>query len=155
MCAMYVVSSVLLLMVFVLLVIMFLHINENVVVVPVVSFYQIERNYMTDMLTYVVNVAAPLDKDVVQRELIVTANGDVVTTRVLAGSSVDLGAFTVPQNANVTITVTDTDDAGNRSEPAVIDFVAVDTLSPQMPGGINVTLVSETPGTEDVNSDNG
>lgn len=149
---MYVVASVLLLMVFVLLVIMFLHTDERIVGVPVVLFHQTERNYMTDMLTYVVNVAAPADKDVIQRELVVSANGEVVTTRVMAGSSVDLGAFTVPQNSNVTITVTDTDDAGNRSEPAVVDFVAIDTLPPQMPGVINVTLVSETSGDAPVES---
>lgn len=110
---------------------------------------------MADMLTYVVNVAAPTDKDVVQRELIVTADGNVVTNRVMAGSSIDLGAFTVPQNSNVTVTVTDTDDAGNRSTPAVVDFVAVDTLPPQMPGAISVNLVSETSVDDgDVQSDN-
>lgn len=117
---------------------------------PTVGFYQTGRNYMADLLTYVVTVAPPVDHDVVQRELVVSVDGKATSTSVWPGTSVDLGAVTVPQSATVVLTVTDIDDVGNRSVPAVVEFVAVDTLPPQMPGGVSVTLVKETPAPVDV-----
>lgn len=99
---------------------------------------------MADTLTYVITAAAPVDGDVVQRELVTTVNGEVVSTTVWAGSAVDLGVVAVPQEATVELTLTDIDDAGNRSEPAVATFVAADTIPPAAPGGIGVTLVGET-----------
>ena len=117
---------------------------------PRVAFYQTGRNYMADLLTYVVTVAPPVDHDVTQRELVVSVDGEVTTTSVWPGSAVDLGAVTVPQGGSVVLTVVDIDDAGNRSAPAVVEFVAADTLPPSMPGGVSVTLVKETPAPVDV-----
>lgn len=98
---------------------------------------------MADILTYVINAAAPVDADVVQRELIASVNGETVSTTVWSGTAVDLGVISVPQDSQVELTLVDIDDAGNRSAPAVVTFVAADTVPPQAPGGIGVTLVGE------------
>lgn len=118
---------------------------DRVVPEPQLSFYQLERDYMADLLTYVVTAAPVVDHDVVTRELVVKvgdAEGDVSTW---PGSAVELGNVVVPQDTHVVLTLVDVDDAGNRSAPAVVDFVAVDTLPPAAPGAFGVTLVGETP----------
>lgn len=98
---------------------------------------------MADTLTYVVTANAPVDADVVQRELVVTINGEVTSTVVFPGSAVDLGTVTAPQEADVKLTLVDVDDVGNKSLPAEFYFVAVDTIPPAAPGGFTVTLVGE------------
>ena len=105
--------------------------------------FQIGRDFMKEILTYQVTVAAPVDPDVVSRQLSVTVDGVAEGTRTFDGGATDLGAIEVVQNSNVILTLVDVDDAGNYSEPAVIDFVAADTIRPQMPGAFNVVLVSE------------
>lgn len=99
---------------------------------------------MADLLTYNVVATAAVDSDVVGRELVVSVNGDVKPTVYFAGNTTELGSVTVPQNAEVVLTLTDVDDAGNRSEPTSLIFVALDTLPPSAPGSIGVTLVGET-----------
>jgi hypothetical protein len=49
----------------------------------------------------------------------------------------------VPQDSLVVLSLVDVDDSGNKSAPATVEFVALDTLAPAQPGGFNVTLVSE------------
>lgn len=109
---------------------------------------------MADLLTYALTVDAPVDTDVVTRELSVVVNGVTTQTSEFDGTAVDLGTITVPQDASVELSLVDVDDAGNRSEPAYVIFNAVDTLPPAQPGAFNVTLVAETPeengGGEDV-----
>lgn len=100
---------------------------------------------MADRLTYAVSVGPVVDHDVVTRELRVVVNGLVVETTVFPASAVELGTVTVEQDATVELMLVDVDDAGNRSEPAVLEFVAVDTLPPSQPGAFGVTLVSEAP----------
>ena len=99
---------------------------------------------MADVLTYVVSAASPVDGDVVSRVLTVSVNGVEQGSSTFAGSSVDLGSVTVPQDADVKLTLVDVDDAGNVSSPAEYSFVAVDTIAPATPGSFGVTLVSET-----------
>lgn len=100
---------------------------------------------MADILTYVINAAAPVDGDVVQREMLVTISGDTnsATTTVWPGHAVDLGSVSAPQDATVTISLVDVDDAGNRSVPYTLSFVAADTIPPSAPGAVMVTLVGE------------
>ena len=100
---------------------------------------------MANVLTYTYNVsvAYPVDADVVSRILIVTVNGVDQPANVLAGTATDLGAIEVPQGALVVLSLTDVDDAGNKSQPATLEFTAEDTLAPAQPGGFAVTLVSE------------
>lgn len=100
---------------------------------------------MADLLTYVVTAAPAVDHDVVSRELVVKIGDADGVVSVWPGSSVELGTVAVPQDSAVTLTLVDVDDAGNRSTPAVVEFVAADTLPPAQPGSFGVTLVSETP----------
>lgn len=56
-------------------------------------------------------------------------------------------AIIVTQGAAVRLELRDTDDAGNVSEPEVLEFTAVDTVAPPAPGDLAVTNVEEV--TED------
>lgn len=105
---------------------------------------------MADILTYRVSVGPVVDADVVTRELSVYVNGADVAREVRAyePTATDLGDVVVEQGSSVELRVVDVDDAGNRSEPAVLTFVAEDTLPPAQPGSLGVTLVSETRGEE-------
>jgi len=98
---------------------------------------------MANVLTYNVSVNAPVDGDVVSRELTVTVNGVELMVVNAVGNATDLGSVDVPQDALVVLSLVDVDDAGNKSAPATVEFTAVDTLAPAQPGGFNVTLVSE------------
>jgi hypothetical protein len=97
-------------------------------------------NYMS--LVYEITCAAPVDLDVVERRLVVTINGEVVSTDVYSATSVNLGEKSFLDGDNVKLSLVDVDDVGNASEPAVMEFVAADTLPPSTPS-LGVTLVRE------------
>lgn len=99
---------------------------------------------MADILTYKVSAAPVVDGDVVVRELRLVVDGGEPVLREFTADTVDLGTVDAPQGANVVLELVDVDDAGNRSEPAVVEFVATDTLPPQKPG-LGVELVAEKP----------
>lgn len=96
-------------------------------------------------LVYSLSCEAPVDGDVVERRLTVTVNGETVSTDPYAPDTVDFGEFTFAQDDNVVLSLVDIDDVGNVSEPAVLEFVATDTLPPVVPGGFSVALVREVP----------
>lgn len=101
---------------------------------------------MADTLTYIVSVGPVVDADVVSRELSVFVDG-AETAREIRSYPADatgLGTVLVTQGSAVVLKLVDVDDAGNRSEPAVLEFTATDTLAPAVPGGLGVTLVNET-----------
>lgn len=100
---------------------------------------------MSDVLTYVISAGPVVDHDVVARELSAVVDGVVQPVAVFPGTATELGSVTAPQNASVVLVLVDIDDAGNRSAPAVVDFVAVDTLPPAQPGSFGVTLIAEAP----------
>lgn len=105
---------------------------------------QIGRDVMADVLVYKVSVGPVVDKDVVERQLVVAVNGvSVDDFKVFSADSTDLGEIRVKQDDKVLLTLVDVDDAGNRSAPAVFEFVATDTLPPAQPGSFGVTLVAE------------
>lgn len=105
---------------------------------------QIRRDVMADVLVYKVSVGPVVDKDVVERQLGVAVNGVAVDElKVFPADSTDLGEIRAKQDDKVLLTLVDVDDAGNRSEPAVLEFVATDTLPPAQPGAFGVTLVAE------------
>lgn len=96
-----------------------------------------------DMLIYAVTAAPPTATDVVSRELTVEVNGEALAVNALPGDATELGEFAFEQGAKVVLTLIDVDDAGNHSQPAVLEFVAEDTIPPAQPGGFGVTLVRE------------
>jgi hypothetical protein len=106
---------------------------------------------MADKLIFGVTFDSAGDPDSVKRTL-TTVVGDAapVVTDYPAGKT-DLGDIMVEQDSNVHLELVDTDDAGNKSEPVVLDFVAVDTLPPQLSGVFGVTLKGEVDDTPDPN----
>lgn len=94
-------------------------------------------------LVYSVTAGAPVDGDVVSRELTTVVGGEVVSTKFFAGSDVLLGEVSVPQDSAVVLTLVDIDDAGNRSQAAVVEFTATDSIAPAQPGSFGVSLVRE------------
>ena len=112
----------------------------------VLSVRQIRsNNTMADVLTYKVSVGPVVDTDVTVRQLSVYVDGAEAAREVRSYSpeTTDLGNVIVPQGSSVVLRLVDVDDAGNQSTPAVLEFVATDTLPPAQPGSLGVTLVSE------------
>lgn len=103
---------------------------------------------MADVLTYRVAAGPVVDHDVVTRELSVVVDGGEPVVSEFSGSATDLDLLTVPQGAEVVLSLVDIDDAGNRSDAAVVSFVAADTIPPAAPGAFGVTLVAEAPAPE-------
>lgn len=93
-------------------------------------------------LVYEVTCAAPVDADVVERRLTISVNGEVVSTEEYEGSTVSFGEKVFQQGDNVVLNLVDVDDVGNVSEPAIVEFVANDTIPPSVPG-LSVALVRE------------
>ena len=95
------------------------------------------------MLVYNVTAGSVTDSDVVERRLSVSVNGQNVDTKVFPGDATSLGELSFNDNDNVVLTLTDVDDAGNVSSPAIVEFVAIDTIPPAKPGEFGVTLARE------------
>ena len=100
---------------------------------------------MADKLTYRVSVAPSVDGDVVTRRLSVTVGGadSPREVRDYEPSATELGDVIVDEGEAVVLQLVDIDNAGNQSEPAVLEFVAQDTIAPAQPGALGVTLVAE------------
>ena len=99
---------------------------------------------MSNVLTYSVSAAAPVDGDVVFRLFTLVINGeDQGTAELPATAAEGLSVFSVPQDAEVVLTLVDVDDAGNKSEPCVLTFTATDTIPPPSPTTLSVTLLRE------------
>ena len=98
---------------------------------------------MADTLTYEIVVGAPAAGDVVNREVTVVVNGTYSDPVSYPPTAVSCGQITVPQDAEVIVSVTDVDDAGNRSDPATLVFTAFDVVPPPAPGGVGVVLLGE------------
>jgi len=96
------------------------------------------------MLVYSVTAGPVVDNDVMSRRLTVTVNGEQISEPVdFDSSATSLGEIKVEQDSSVVLTLVDIDDAGNASEPAVLEFVATDTIPPAKPGEFGVALVRE------------
>lgn len=95
------------------------------------------------MLVYKVTAGAVTDTDVVERRLSVSVNGSNVDTKVFSGDATSFGELSFNDNDNVVLTLVDVDDAGNVSSPAILEFVAIDTIPPAKPGEFGVTLTRE------------
>jgi hypothetical protein len=94
-------------------------------------------------LVYGLSCEAPVDSDVVNRRLVVNVNGNDVAKNTYSSDVVDFGEFTFSQGDDVVMILVDIDDAGNESDPATVQFQAVDTIPPRVPGGFSVSLLRE------------
>ena len=119
--------------------------SDVVVVVSVPQDLKVllKGEFMADLLTYQVAVAAPISADVVSRVLTVTVDGVVQPAVTFGGRVMDLGNAQFPQDSQVVLSLVDVDDAGNKSEPTTVEFTALDTLAPAPPGAFAVFLVAE------------
>jgi hypothetical protein len=95
------------------------------------------------MLVYVVTAAPPVDQDVVSRRLTVSVNGETDQYVEYPADTTQFGELSFEQGDEVTLALSDVDDAGNVSVPALLEFVASDTIPPSKPGSFGVTLVRE------------
>lgn len=95
-------------------------------------------------LVYSVTAGPPTDSDVTFRTLTVVVNGETQSSTEYPPGTTTFGELVFEQGAAVVMTLVDTDDAGNPSSPASLEFVANDTIPPAAPGGFGVTLVRET-----------
>ncbi len=93
-------------------------------------------------LVYELTCAPTTEVDVVERRLVVNVNGEVVSTDTYSKDTTSLGERSFAQGDNVVLSLVDVDDVGNVSEPAIVEFTAMDTIAPSTPG-LSVTLVRE------------
>jgi len=95
------------------------------------------------MLIYKLTAGLPVDKDVVNRILYVVVNGEARNELVYPSNTSDFGEFSFRHNDIVRVALVDQDDAGNRSQPATFEFVALDTIPPSKPGTLGAVLLRE------------
>lgn len=98
---------------------------------------------VNNMLVYNVTAGVVVDKDVAERRLSVTVNGEVRETKPFAPDTTSFGELAFADNDSVVLSLVDVDDAGNVSKPAVVEFVALDTVAPAAPGEFGVSFVRE------------
>lgn len=108
-----------------------------------VGFHFRLKERIREMLVYSLTCAPAVDADVITRKLTITVNGEGRNPVQFPASFTNLGEFAFADDDNVVLTLCDVDDAGNASEPAVLEFVAKDTIAPAKPGEFGVTLVRE------------
>lgn len=92
------------------------------------------------MLVYSLTLPPPGASDVVKRTLKQTVNGvELPNVDVTDGFEVSYN-----DNDSVTLSLFDTDDAGNESPPSdPFAFTATDTIAPPQPGQVGVALLRE------------
>lgn len=92
-----------------------------------------------------VMLPATLPEDqVTKREFSYTVNGGdpTVLTPELTQASVE---FTAPENATLSMSLRDSDAAGNWSEKRTRDLTVTDTIPPHQPGEFQVNVVEQLP----------
>lgn len=95
-------------------------------------------------LIYEVGLSGSSSPDVVKRLLKVSVDG-LETVAEVDTISTKFQLAPIKDDANVTVSIKDVDDAGNESDWASVSFVAKDTLPPDAPGAPSITLVREIP----------
>jgi hypothetical protein len=117
--------------------------NKRGVSVPKILKINFIRKEDDMALVYRLSCEAPVDSDVIRRRLLVNVNGNDVKKNTYSKNVEDFGEFTFNQGDDVVMILVDIDDAGNESEPAMVQFQALDTIPPRMPGGFSVSLLRE------------
>lgn len=109
-----------------------------------INFRVTKLNKGADMsLVYSVTCNPPVDYDVVLRKLSVTVNNGETVEKSYSANTTNFGEFKFKEGDQVTLSLVDIDGAGNVSEPATVSFVAMDTIPPVAPTGLNVVLVRQ------------
>jgi len=95
------------------------------------------------MLKFKLVLPAPGASDVVSRNLSVKIGDAEATSEVLDGSALESAEYQGADNAAVTGSLSDTDDAGNVSDAREFSFVLTDTIAPPQPGEIGLVVTGE------------
>lgn len=99
---------------------------------------------MNDVIIFEVNLPpVPPLTDVVARELVVVINDQVQDVKMVSPEDTTIVGLMAPQDSTVVLELRDIDDAGNKSEPSVHMFTAIDSVAPPQPGELGVTIVGE------------
>ena len=94
------------------------------------------------MLRYTINMPpAPAISDLDSREVTIKLDA-ASTVKTLAPTDTSF-QFDTDRGVNVTLSLVDIDTSGNRSQPAVLTFVATDTIPPPVPGQMSVGNVEQ------------
>jgi hypothetical protein len=97
----------------------------------------------TKMLKFKLVLPAPGASDVVSRKLTVAIDNVVVANELLDGAALESPEYEGADEAAVSGTLVDTDDANNASEPREFSFVLTDTIPPPQPGAIGLVVTGE------------
>ncbi len=97
------------------------------------------------MLTFELLLVPPVSSDVVKRHLDVTiVGGDSFSLELAADVTVVRDERMIGvQDTAVTVSLTDEDDVGNRSETATVTLALLDTIAPAAPGAVVLRATSE------------
>jgi len=102
----------------------------------------LEKNMST--ISFKVVLPQLLDTDVVKRELTVQVADQPPVVETLDALATESAGYSGPQDAPVHLSLTDIDDAGNRSEASVLDAALVDVFPPATPGSLSIVETGET-----------
>lgn len=102
----------------------------------------IQTEKENDMLLFDVILPSPGAGDVVKRELTIARDGVDPIVLETDGDAAALSSK-APQDSELTLTLVDIDDAGNRSEPRVQTVTLADTIAPPQPGEMGIVVTGE------------
>jgi hypothetical protein len=105
--------------------------------------YVLVTSEESGMLKFKVKLSPPGAADVVGRELTVKVGDAEATTVTLAGDATESAEMTGADNAVVSGSLTDVDDAGNRSESRLFEGTLTDTIAPPQPGELAIEITGE------------
>ena len=83
--------------------------------------------------------------DVASRELTVQVDDGEAVVHTVAADVLEVDGLSGPQDAVVSLSLVDIDDADNRSiEPSTLEAVLTDTIPPAQPGELSLVVTGET-----------
>jgi len=96
------------------------------------------------MLHFRIVLPPPGASDVTARELAYQIGDGEQVIETLEASATELAGLSGNDNDQVVVSLTDIDDAGNRSEPREQTFTLTDTIAPPQPGEMGLIVDSES-----------
>lgn len=105
--------------------------------------YVLVTSEESGMLKFKVVLPSPGAADVVVRELTVKIGDAEATTVKLDGAAMESAEATGEDNTVVSGSLTDVDDAGNRSPVRLFEGTLTDTLAPPQPGELAIVITGE------------
>lgn len=100
------------------------------------------ENVMADKILFNIILPPKAAPDVIEREVVIKI-GDVETQLNIPGDQTLIEAYEGTQNALVTVSLIDIDDAYNRSPETVASIELLDTFPPPAPGQIGLEIFDE------------